>query len=325
MINTTSEHVKILKVEKSCTCTSFKLGKYELAPGEGTTLAIDVAVTETYMKKFATCVLKTDHPQFKDWAYNVQFISLPFVVAEPSDLNLGSFAVDGKNLDVRRVAYLDFFAKSKIALSSEDIKIPEELELSIVSGPEARRLQPGVWNTRYRISIGLSPKGRETILRNDQSGLVTKLVHINAGKARVKPYQYSVFWTALAPLECRPSYLTFGNLLDEKGGHSARMAISSTTNEKFRILSVKSDDQDLRIQSSIDSLDEAERHCVTIKPLARGGPSGVSTDGVSRFLSGTIEIQTTDKRRPVLEIPWSASRDPLGEPRSQVPRPKSSS
>lgn len=37
--NNTSKHVKILKVEKTCTCTSYELGKYELAPGEMTTLS----------------------------------------------------------------------------------------------------------------------------------------------------------------------------------------------------------------------------------------------------------------------------------------------
>jgi len=61
--NTTTEAVEIRKVEKSCSCASYKLSKSQLAPGESTTLTIDVHVTNNYMQKFAGCILKTDHPK----------------------------------------------------------------------------------------------------------------------------------------------------------------------------------------------------------------------------------------------------------------------
>jgi Protein of unknown function (DUF1573) len=325
--NTTSEPVKIYKVEKSCTCASFKLGKYQVAPGEATTLTIDVDVIPSYMQKFATCVLKTDHPQFKDWGYNIHFISVPFVVADPSDLNLGTFTVDGENPNAVQQANLDLFADSKIELTRHNFSVPNEIELNIVSGPEVRRLQRDVWNTRYQISIGLSPKGRETILHNSQSGLITKTIQLTAGEEKSKKWQYSVYWKALAPLESHPSSLSFGNLLDETDDHCRRIVILSTTNKEFQIVSDKNQIQEIRIESSVDASDEAPQHGVRFKAimLGHGDAKGRSTGGPRRFLSGTIQVHTTDRRRPIVEIPWSAMLDSSVKLRSRADQPKSSS
>ena len=139
--NTTSEPVKIDSVDRSCTCTSFKLEKYQLAPGETTKLTIDVDVNPGYMQKSATCVLKTDHPRFKNWSYTTKFVSLPFMVADPSDLNLGSFTVNGKNANAVQHATLDLFADSSIELTRASFSVPDEIEFNILRNPEVRRLQ----------------------------------------------------------------------------------------------------------------------------------------------------------------------------------------
>jgi Protein of unknown function (DUF1573) len=43
--NTTSENVEIRAVDRTCTCTSFELGKYRLARGESTALTMGVDIT----------------------------------------------------------------------------------------------------------------------------------------------------------------------------------------------------------------------------------------------------------------------------------------
>ncbi len=101
--NTTSDSVGIGSVDRTCTCTSFELGKYRLAPGESTTLSVVVDVTGGFMTRSAACVLRTDHPKFKDWSYSLTFVSAPFAVANPSVLNLGSFEPDGKSFGTVRV------------------------------------------------------------------------------------------------------------------------------------------------------------------------------------------------------------------------------
>jgi Protein of unknown function (DUF1573) len=322
--NTTSEPVTIHHVEKSCTCTSFKLGKYQLAPGEATTLTIHVDLTPTYMQKFATCVLKTNHPRLKDWAYNIQFISLPFVVADPSDLNLGSFTVDGQNLNAVQHATLDLFAESNIELTRDNFSVPDELELSILSGPEVRRLQRDVWKTRYQVAIGLSSKGCEAVLHDSRTGLITKTVQLSAGESRSRQWHFSVYWQAVPPLVSHPEYLSFGNLLDEMDNHWRSVVISSTTRDKFRIVSAKNQSRDVRIEFSVDSPGDAPRHCVKFRVPQQDDAQGQSADGTRRFLSGTVHVQTTGKPLPAVEIPWSAMLDPSVKLRPSADQPKTS-
>ena len=47
--NTTGKRVKVQSVQKSCTCTSFELSKYQLRPGETAVLRMEVDVTASYV------------------------------------------------------------------------------------------------------------------------------------------------------------------------------------------------------------------------------------------------------------------------------------
>ena len=144
--------MEIRSVVKSCSIRIVQLGKYRLGSGEATKLTIHVDVINSYTHRVATCVLKTDHPTFRDWAYRVAFVSVPFVVAAPDVLNLGSFAVDGRNLDTVKRATLDLFADAKVNLAPPNFTVPDELELDDLSSPEVRSFNAtcGTLNTRFR-------------------------------------------------------------------------------------------------------------------------------------------------------------------------------
>ena len=322
--NTTPERVKIESVSSSCTCTSYKLGKYQLAPGETTTLTMEVDVNNTYMKKAATCVLKTDHPRFQDWSYTIQFRSLPFVVAEPSELQVGSFMVDSENLNSIQNVSLDLFADSKIELTADNFEVPEEINLSISTRPEVRKLQREVWNTRYQITIGLSPKGRDAVSRGSHSGLITKTIQLVADESKSRHWGYSVYWETRPSIESHPSYVSFGNLLEQGEDRSRSIVISSTTNEGFRIVAIRSQPRDIQIEAVDEGGGETPRHRVRLKFTGSNDVGRRPTFG-PRYFSGTIEVRTTDKRRPVVEIPWSAMMDSPIKPRSPSDQAKSSS
>jgi hypothetical protein len=287
---------------------------------------MSVDVTKGYTQRLATCILKTDHPQFKDWSYSIQFTSFPFVMADPRDLNLGSFTVDGKSPNAVQKAALDVFADSKIELTRDDFTVPEEIELTITSlSSEVRQLQRNVWTTRYQVTIGLSAKGREAVLHNAQPGLITKAIQIAAGEPRSRRWQYSVYWQTLAPLESQPSHLSFANLMDEGDDHCSSITISSTTDEKFRIISVTNQSQGIQIESTVDTADDAPQHRLKFKARELNDTKGRSTGGPRRFFSGRIQVRTTHKLRPVVEIPWSAMLDPSVTIHSNADHPKSSS
>jgi hypothetical protein len=149
--NTTSYPVEILTVDKNCSCTSFELGKYRLARGESTTLTIDVDVLRSLMTRTGACFLRTDHPRFKDWSYSLTFVSTPLAVADPNVLNLGSFNLDGQNLDTVKEVTLDLFAESKIELARDSFTVPDEIELNVLSKAAVRKLQPDMWKTTYKV------------------------------------------------------------------------------------------------------------------------------------------------------------------------------
>ena len=82
--------------------------------------------------------------------------------------------------------------------------------------------------------------------------------------------------------------------------------ISSTTGAKFRILSVQSASSDLRIETTTAAAEPASKQVVHLN-VPR--PSDVQlrlNDRPRRFLSGAIQVQTSDKLQPIVVIPWSA-------------------
>ncbi len=293
--NTSAETVKILKIDKNCGCTSFNLQKFQLAPSESTKLTVSVDVPAAYMPKSAACILRTDHPRFRDWVYSVEFVSLPFIMADPDVLSLGSFNVDGSGAYADKNVTLDVFADSKVELIQENFTVPAEIKLEISPNTEVRRLQQNAWNTRYHLSIGLSQKGKETVLHTFRSGVVTKAIDVTVGESR--RWSYSVYWQMLPPLVSQPSFLSFGNLLDDKDDHCRSITIRSTTKQKFKILSTKNQSPDVLFKCMYNPSNEAASQRLKIMALR-------PKDSSSRFLTGSIQIETTAKVQPTVEIHW---------------------
>jgi Protein of unknown function (DUF1573) len=308
--NTNPETVKVLKVERNCGCTSFSLEKLQLAPGETTRLTINADVPKGYMPKFASCVLNTDHARFKDWVYTVEFVSLPFVAADPEVLDLGSFSAGGKGADVVKHVALDAFGASKLALTPGMFTVPEEIELQVSPNPKTQRLQQGVFNTKYELCIGLSERGREAIRRNLRSGITSKAIELAVKSRR---WSYSVCWQTAAPLATHPSFLSFGNLSDEKGDHSRTVTISSARGGRFRILSVRNPSPGILIESVYDPSNEGASH--RLKITARRNFASKE-----RFLTGSIQVETTDILQPIVDIRWSANLDRPDQARVKADR-----
>ncbi len=311
--NPSAHLVRIDKVERTCGCTSFTLDKSQLAPGESTRLHMDVDVPNVYMQKAATCILKTDHPRFRDWTYTIQFVSLPPVVTDPTTLNLGAFNIsdDGRR-SVHKVM-LDVFSDSEIVLNKNDFIIPEEIDLEISPTHEARRLKHAIWNTRYQVSVQLSSQGRESLRRSAATGIIAKTVRLSG--STFGQWTYPIFWERRSPLVSHPSFLSFGNLLsDGNDSHAREVVISSTLNKKFKIISVKNQSVEVPLEATFDSSNEDVYH--KLKIIIRE-----PRHACNRFLSGSLIVETTERLQRTLEIHWSAIADPPNEARSTVDRP----
>ena len=149
---------------------------------------------------------------------------------------------------------------------------------------------------------------------------MTKSIELRVDRPKPRVWQYSVYWQTLASLQSHPSCLSFGNLLDPNDNNQQRVVISSTTGERFRLLSIKSDQRDIHMESEFDAASESSRHVVSLRARSDAGVETRLLDGRRRFFIGTIQVQTTDRSQPFVEIPWSATLDRLVSPPSEVSR-----
>jgi hypothetical protein len=317
--NTTSDPVEILTVDRNCSCTSFELGKYRLAAGETTNLTMSVDLTKGFMRRTAACVLRTNHPTFKDWSYSLACVTAPFAVADPDVLNLGSFKSNGQNTDtVKREVAFDFYAASKVELSRDNFTVSEEIDFKLSPKPESRKLQADMWKTTYKASIGLGENGRQKVLSKREPGIHTETIELSVQNPEPRRWQYSMYWQVMPSLQSHPSHLSFGNVLDAAEDHRRHVMISSSTEDRFRILSVKSDSPAIRIEPAFNATDEAARHTVNFRAIGESAIELPQKGTPVRFCSGIIQVQTTDKFQPVVTIPWSATLERSGSQSSKA-------
>jgi len=130
--NTTGKAVRILNETHSCTCTSVAFAPKQLAPGESAPLEVKVRVPDGYSERKIHVTLKTDHPKFPSWTYEVQFVSYPEARIVPDRIELGSFVLrkDGgiagaqDPSSARKEAWFETFTA---AASSEHLSSPPPL------------------------------------------------------------------------------------------------------------------------------------------------------------------------------------------------------
>ena len=72
--------------------------------------------------------------------------------------------------------------------------------------------------------------------------------------------------------------------------------------EEFRILSVKCESPEVRIESLYGTSEEAASQRVTLK-------AAKCKDSKRHYLTGLIQVNTTAKVQPIVEIRWSATLD----------------
>ena len=94
VVNTTRRRVTISKVTPSCICSTSRVDKTVLAPGERTGLLLGVKLHAAYSKNSISCTLRTDDPSRPDWIYNFDFEAIPPIAIDPSRLDLGELDLD---------------------------------------------------------------------------------------------------------------------------------------------------------------------------------------------------------------------------------------
>jgi hypothetical protein len=276
-----------------------------LLPGESTTLTINVSVPKRLQRRVAPCFLDTDHPRFKSWEYNLEFVSLPPVVADPDILDLGGI-YPGSDLEKSaQNVTINLFSKLPIELAEKDFEVPDTLDLKIVDTPSVRKLQHGIIHVRHTLSIALK-RGRLSRESNEGPPVSNATIHLKS--AGIHPWSYTVVWRLLPHLVVSPSLLSFGNVRRADEYVAMSVTIASPNGRSFRLTSVANDCPDLQIGAQFDSTRDAPEHRVEFAIRRYEGSK-------TGYLAGAFRVETTDRLKRLVTIPWTAVLGPAEGPR----------
>lgn len=295
--NSTRVPVKIIDIKASCTCTTSRLGKRSLGPGESTELELSASVPNSYSRADLFCTLLTNHPTAREWTYSMHFESLPRLWISPQHLNLGSFrAGDLKEGGVLAKAagpsklQVDLFGSNpEIASQAALVEREDGLTAQLTGSPEARPMGIGIWHRRFALDVALN-EGFEVGAGNRAKSLV-----VNSGGAQASA---TLTWQVSQPIVASPSTIHFGAV--GLGGKPAgrRLLLQSSEGKTFRVTSA---DGGEHIRFAEPSSSEAiDGHLLVDFEFAppESGRAGTA--------SGVIQLATDDVHQPVVRVPWTA-------------------
>ncbi|MHB1560209.1 MAG: DUF1573 domain-containing protein [Isosphaeraceae bacterium] len=298
--NTTKRPVKIKSENHSCDCTTVKLSKRTLSPGEPITLTLSVNVPTAYVKKDVAVKLDTDDPEHPDWEYHLRFEAFPDAQVVPQVIDLGSYTVaemlmpESAGDTIEPEAWLEVFtaADGKARGVPKLIQVPTDCIVTMEQAPHVYRPATGVRAERYRISIRLK-KGIPS------TGTFVRPLNVGLGDERGASASFT--WCVRAPVVSAPERIHFGSVSTDDPPIDRSIDLRAADGMPFRILSVDHD------------------ATVTVRPASRSGfPTDASSQHhlglvfqvpckeTARFLVGKIRIRIDRRDYPEVAIPWSA-------------------
>lgn len=294
--NTTDRPVKIVDVRASCSCTTSRLGKRDLRPGEVTELELAASVPKAYSKANLVCTLLTDHPTSREWVYSIQFESLPRVVVDPHHVDLGSFKEADLTGDraLAKVAgsrelTVDLFGPSREAADA-GVSVEHDAGVSARLSPRApaRLVKDGLWHRRYALAVALD-EGLDVGSGNQARSLTI----MTADGAHASTM---LTWQIEQPIAASPASLHFG-VVRTGEAPARRLLLRSAAGKPFRVISVSGGD-DVRIDEAVPKA-AAEHHLLAL----RFSPAASSRSGT---VSGVISVATDESRASIVRVPWTA-------------------
>ncbi len=159
--NTTSRPVRILDENHSCSCTSVNVPRILLQPGQTTTLEMKVQTPLTYSNRVLGSTLRTDHPKFPEWSYQLRIESFPKarMASDQVELRLADRVRRETGAPAARRTLLGETWLEVYAPDGRDLPVPtgahgsESLVVEIESKGEVDSPRAGVQRARYRVEL----------------------------------------------------------------------------------------------------------------------------------------------------------------------------
>lgn len=297
--NTTNRKVNILGETHNCSCTEARLGdRRSLMPGDSTSLELRVRVPQSYSKQEVSCQVKTDHPDFPVWVYQIRYESYPVAQVVPATIDLGEYVSgmasreEGLEHSTVSNAHLDIYYRMGDPPPPAPPKaLPARgpLLVEIDDGPDISELNGGVRRARYRIRTRLEKAGLNPGIHSGEIAIPIE--------GRTTATAIAV-WRCRAPVEATPAQLHFGMATPGDVGITKSVTIRSSGGETIGIRHVD-------VDCEFITLSDPEK--------TSGGPLNKLTATLkipsgrhAKVLSGTIVVSTDNPECAQLEVPWSA-------------------
>lgn len=237
--NTTGQSVRILDVIPSCTCSSYTLSRYDLAPRESAELELRAKLPDTYSKTEISCLIKTDSPQYPEWPYALRFESLPRIMINPLYAHLGVYkrsdfdeAGSPRSGKAPLPLTIDCFSESG---NSDDLEptvnVGEDLNARLRPTGSTDRLERGIWHRGTLVEVSLDH------LSDGSTG--TQSRSLTATSRAGSSASAMVSWRLDLPITVSPTALSFGTVTCGEPSASRRLLIRATEGASFKILSIK--------------------------------------------------------------------------------------
>jgi hypothetical protein len=295
--NTTDREVTILDETHTCTCSSVKLEKWKLSPGESTRLAFTARPPDGVASMDIRTILRTDHPVWPEWTYRLRFRTYPIARIVPSRVDMGTarIADNGSNPTLRPLEgppYLEiFYPSDKPEPRVTEITCPEGFRARIAPAPEVDIVDHNVKRARYVIDL-------ESFGPHVLSGTFSRTMRASVGNF---PAEAAVCWSVFGPFELEPMSVHFG-IVGRGDVAERRIKVRSTCDRPFRIVALRSTGSAIEPEAEIEGGQrEAEETEKTISLRLR-----IPQSITRRAMAGTVEIVTDHEASSVVKVPWSA-------------------
>ena len=298
VLNSTTEVVRVIGESHSCGCTSIDLTPATLAPGERTSLTMELSVPRGHDKRRVSCFVATDHPKFPRWAYHLSYESFPQAEIVPSQIRLGQ-DFDGSGRSAKADVFLKVYSPpgSEHPPAPVNQVAPQGIRADMDPSPVDQVATKLIRTTRYRVKTELLDRAQ-----SDGSFAQPLSIYLDNGFVA----STLIVWAIAGPVTVTPSSIHFGMVSATAQSATKTILVRSKDGIPFKILSAEADSR--LVQVEVDDLAHLQNmHSIKLSFQ----PSVASTQWA---ISGSIRVRTDRQRSDELNVPWSAFVRRPGEP-----------
>lgn len=239
LVNTTTQAIDIVKISKSCNCTSIEVDKMKLFPGESASIVMRIHPSRSKGTYKVVGTLRTSE-SLKPHEYVVEYSVVPHIAFESPSLNLGliSSKVDSSEESVSPSRSLWF----ELNQTTESAIIPV-VTLNATPPIVAKIAQQDVTKvfaqgkmrqTRYRMEINADQASLQSFPSGFHSSILT--VMSSTGESA----SATVLWSLDSPLNVAPNPISFGVVKSSDTAIVRRIVVSTRDKTPFHILGIES-------------------------------------------------------------------------------------